>query len=86
MQQNAINPDAICQQTMQAKLNVYQAKEQFETVLKMYNDQVMNLISLIGLLKNRIIELESELEKMRLSEAAAGRENALSGAQLSSKK
>jgi phage shock protein A len=58
MNQNTINPDTICQQAIQAKLNVYQAKEHFESVLKMYNDQVDNLINLVSLMKNRILELE----------------------------
>jgi hypothetical protein len=58
MNQNTINPDSICQQAIQAKLNVYQAKEHFESVLKMYNDQVDNLVNLVSLMKNRILELE----------------------------
>lgn len=58
--QKMINPDAVCQQAIQAKLNVYQAKEQFETVLKMYNDQLDNLVNLVGLMKNRVLELEGE--------------------------
>ncbi len=58
--QNMINPDAVCQQAIQAKLNVYQAKEQFETVLKMYNDQLDNLVNVVGLMKNRVLELEGE--------------------------
>jgi ADP-heptose:LPS heptosyltransferase len=60
MPQNIINPDAVCQQALQAKLSAYQAKEQFESVLKQYNDQVDNLINLVGLMKNRILELEAE--------------------------
>ena len=65
-QNNTINPDQICQQAVQAKLNVYQAKEQFETVLKVYNDQLDNLINLVNLMKNRILELEGEFERERL--------------------
>jgi len=65
MQQNTINPDVICQQAIQAKLNVYQAKEQFETVLAMYNGQMDNLINLVNLMKNRIVELEGELERVK---------------------
>jgi hypothetical protein len=61
MQQNAIiDPDTFCQQAIQAKLNVYQAKEQFESVLKVYNDNVDGLINLIGLMKRRILELEKD--------------------------
>lgn len=63
--QNVINPDAVCQQVIQAKLNVYQAKEHFESVLKVYNDQVDNLVQVVNLMKNRIVELEKvkEMEK-----------------------
>lgn len=64
-QPNIINPDQICQQAVQAKLNVYQAKEQFETVLKVYNDQMDNLLNLTNLMKSRILELEGELERER---------------------
>lgn len=62
-QETVINPDIVCQQAIQAKLNVYQAKESFETVLKSYNDQTDNLINLVNLMKNRILELEGELER-----------------------
>ena len=58
--QNVINPDAVCQQAIQAKLNVYQAKEHFESVLKVYNDQVDNLVQVVNLMKGRIVELESK--------------------------
>ncbi|MBN1575972.1 MAG: hypothetical protein JW913_05430 [Chitinispirillaceae bacterium] len=60
MPQQAINPDVICQQAIRAKLNVYQAKERFESVLKAYNDQVDNLVNLVAMMKSRIIELEGE--------------------------
>ncbi|MBN2513537.1 MAG: hypothetical protein JXB18_11415 [Sedimentisphaerales bacterium] len=63
MPQQTVNPDTICQQAIQAKLNVYQAKEHFESVLKTYNDQVDNLINLVAMMKNRIIELEGEKGK-----------------------
>ena len=64
MQRETIfNPDQICQQTIQAKLNVYQAKEHFETVLKAYNDQVDSLMNVVGLMKNRILELEEGQNK-----------------------
>ena len=62
-QENIVNPDQIVQQAIQAKLNVYQSKEQFETVLKVYNDQLDNLINLVNLMKNRILELEGALER-----------------------
>ena len=59
MQQNAVNPDIVCRQAIQAKLSIYQAKERFESILKNYNDQVDGLINLVALMKNRIIELEA---------------------------
>jgi hypothetical protein len=74
MHQNVINPDAVCQQALQAKLNAYQAKEHFEAVLKMYNDQVDNLINLVGLMKNRIIELEGTAERTKTAAPTLERE------------
>ncbi len=59
-QNQEINPDVVCQKTIQAKLNTYQAREGFESVLKQYNDAVNTLIELVGLMKARIIELETE--------------------------
>ena len=67
MHQSTINPDAVCQQAIQAKLNVYQAKEHFETILKIYNDQLDNLVNLVGLMKSRILELEGKSEKSKLT-------------------
>ena len=64
-QQNTINPDSVCQQAIQAKLNVYQAHEQYQSIFKIYNDQLDNLINLVGIMKNRILELEGELGKAR---------------------
>jgi hypothetical protein len=61
--QNTINLDQICQQTVQAKLNTYMSKEKFESVLATYNEQADNLINLVNLMKNRILELENELQK-----------------------
>jgi hypothetical protein len=60
MPQQTVNPDVICQQAIQAKLNVYQAKEHFESILKIYNDQVDNLVNLVAIMKNRIVELEGK--------------------------
>ena len=60
MPQNLINPDDICRQAVQAKLAVYQAKEQFESILKMYNDQMDNLVNVVTMMKNRILELEQQ--------------------------
>lgn len=63
MQPNQINPDMVIQNAIQAKLNVYQAKEHFESVLKLYNDNIDGLINLVGLMKNRILELEAQVGK-----------------------
>ena len=63
MNQNIINPDEICQRAVQAKLDVYKAKEHFETILKNYNDAVDALIGVINLMKRRIIKLENSLKE-----------------------
>ncbi len=55
-----INPDTVRQQAIQAKLNVYQAKEHFESVLKSYNDRLDDLVKVVNLMKGRILELEAE--------------------------
>ena len=55
-----INPDTVCQQAIQAKLNVYQAKEHFESVLKSYNDRLDHLVNVVNLMKGRILELEGQ--------------------------
>lgn len=60
MQPSVVNPGHVCQQAIQAKLNVYQAKEHFESVLKTYNDQLDSLVNLVALMKNRILELDAE--------------------------
>lgn len=67
MQQPTINPDQICQQAIQAKLNVYQAKEHFESILKAYNDQLDSLVNVVQLMKTRILELEKEPETAKPS-------------------
>jgi len=69
MQPNIINPDVICQQAMQAKMEVYRAREQFEAVLKVYNDNLDNMIGLVGLMKNRILELEAQTAHAPVKEA-----------------
>jgi hypothetical protein len=65
MQQNTVNPDHVCQQAVGAKLGVYQAKEHFESVLKRYNDQIDSLVNVIGMMKKRIVELETEVSGKR---------------------
>lgn len=63
--ENVINPDVVCQNAMQAKMDVYRSKETFESVLKIYNDHVENLVNVISLMKNRIVGLESELDRIK---------------------
>jgi hypothetical protein len=65
MPRTALNPDVICQQAVQAKLNVYQAEEHFESVLKRYNGQVDKLVNQAAVMKNRILELEGTKGKGR---------------------
>ncbi|OGS36644.1 MAG: hypothetical protein A2293_09435 [Elusimicrobia bacterium RIFOXYB2_FULL_49_7] len=58
MGEQILNPDNLIQQTIQAKLNLYRAKETHDSFLKQYNDQVDGLIEVIQLMKARIVELE----------------------------
>ena len=59
-QRNQVNPDQVIQQTLQSRLNVYAAKESFESVLKTYNDNMESLTGVINLMKARILQLESD--------------------------
>lgn len=70
--QNMINPDQVCQQTLQAKLEVYQAKEFFESVLKKYNDCMEMQMQTISLMKNRIMELENQVKEMDAKKGKKG--------------
>lgn len=79
MQNNQINPDAICQQAMQAKMNVYQAKEQFESILGQYNAQNDALINVINLMKQRILELEGELRMEKEKNEKTGKKETVEG-------
>ena len=63
MNQQTINPDEVCQRAVKARLEIYRAKEMFETVLKNYNDHMDGLMNVIGLIKNRILELEAGAAK-----------------------
>lgn len=74
MQQHTVNPDAVCRQAIQAKLNVCRAGEHFECTLKLFNDQLDNLINLVAVMKSRILELERNEGKE--VEATAGDNNA----------
>ncbi len=69
MQQNAVNPDAIIQQAIQAKLNTYQAREHFDAYLKAQNESIDALATTIGLMKSRILELEAKLDPERAKKA-----------------
>jgi uncharacterized coiled-coil protein SlyX len=64
-QANAINPDLVCQQALQARMATYEAKEYFETILKGYNDQVAALIKLVALMRARMAELEEQVKQRR---------------------
>lgn len=68
MEEKTINPDEICQRALQAKMAVYQAKEHFEMVLKMYNDQNDALINVVNLMKQRILELEKQFPSTKITQ------------------
>ena len=59
-ERKSINVTELCQQAIQIKLNMYQAKENFEATLKFYNDQVDYLINSLQTAQNKIIELQEE--------------------------
>ena len=61
-QQKQVSIDEVCQQVIQAKLNVYQAKEQSDAVLKNYNDLINGLLNLVVMMKARIVELEANVK------------------------
>jgi len=56
---STIHPDIVCQQAIQSKLNLYQEKERYEGFLANYNQHVDALVNTIGIMKNRILELEA---------------------------
>ena len=58
MEPVTVNPDQVCQRVLQAKLEAYKAAENYQAVMKCYNDEVDNLIRVVGLMKKRILELE----------------------------
>ena len=62
-QQNAINPDIVCGNALNARMASYRADEAAVAAKKNYNDGVDGLVQVIQLMKNRILELEKELEK-----------------------
>jgi phage shock protein A len=55
-----MNPDQICQEALQAKLNMYQAKERFEAILTAYNSKVDILIEAVTSMKAKIDELNKK--------------------------
>ena len=63
--EQVVNPDEVCRRVVQARLELYQGKEVWEATLKSYNDQVQSLLSLVGLMKARILELEAEVKRAR---------------------
>jgi len=62
-QRNQINPDDICQAAIQAKMNLYTAKENYDAVMKSYNDKNAQLVNVINLMKNKILELEEIIKE-----------------------
>jgi phage shock protein A len=57
-EQKRISLDDLCQQALQAKLNLYQEREKLDVALKIYNDSMDNLIRAVDLLKRQMIEAE----------------------------
>jgi hypothetical protein len=56
-----VNPDILCQNALNAKMEMYRAKEMGEAVLKNYNDRMDELVNVIQLMKARILEMERKL-------------------------
>jgi len=57
--QKEVNPDEVVNAAMQAKLGMLDAKEEFGSMLKKYDDHIKDLVTVINMMKNRILELES---------------------------
>ena len=72
-QPNRINPSEIIQQAIQAKLDLYTARENYDAVMKTYNDRNANLVNLINLETSKILELEAVIKERdkRISELEA---------------
>ena len=58
--EQVVNPDEVRRRVVQVRLELYQGKEVWEATLKSYNDQVQSLLSLVGLMKARILELQRQ--------------------------
>jgi hypothetical protein len=62
-EQKTVTVDELCQQALQAKLNLYQERERLDVVQKIYNDCLDNLINVVKLLNKNLIEKEQAKEK-----------------------
>ena len=60
-----LNPDEIIHEASQAKLKMYEAKESFDAIAKESNDYINLLIRVIKVMKERILELESQLKEKK---------------------
>jgi hypothetical protein len=63
MPENIINPDVVCQQLMQAQLELYRAEENLAAKKKVFSDCVQGAGATIQLMKARILEQEEEARK-----------------------
>ncbi len=69
MQQNRISPDDICNRVIGAKLNMYRAKEHYESAIKEYNDSVDQLMDAVRLMQDRIVALQRKNNESTQSDA-----------------
>ena len=60
-----VDPDAVVNNAMQSVMGVMRAKENLEVHLKQSHDMVEAQAQTIGLMKNRILELEKEVQELK---------------------
>jgi hypothetical protein len=80
MESVQVNPDDVCQQAVSAQLATYRGLEQFQGILKNQNESIQSLVSLVGLMKKRILELENQLRSHHTALSTVPKESAKDGA------
>lgn len=60
-----LSPAIVCQQLLNARMMMYEAKQNFEAGLKVLTDYEQNLIATTNIMNARILELEAELAKAK---------------------
>ena len=63
--QKKVSVEEICQYAIQGKLNLYQEKERFDSMLKRYNDNLDTLINVLGVLKTQLDEKNREISELK---------------------